>query len=50
MDRTEWLNDLELPYTMKKEELLKEKLFFDEHTSEADISYEDDVPKKDDRE
>lgn len=42
MNKREWLNDLPLPYSIKKEERLKEQIFFNKYTSEEEITDTED--------
>ncbi len=39
----EWLDTIPLPYTMKKKEVIKEKLFFDEYPPDLPKERETDI-------
>ncbi len=45
-DLKEWLSEQPLPYTMKKEELIKEYRFFGQYPKEEEILSEEEASKQ----
>ncbi len=46
MKEREWLDEIPLPYSMKKEERVKETIFFNKYTSEDEIEHTEDKEER----